>query len=100
MHKLSILVLLFVLVTSGDALASRIINSATVNGGSSATVTTDADVIISLDVTTSDSDNDWKGTGWRISSSDGPLNCIDDPNKNNSGNYNESITVTAPSDCN
>ena len=75
---------------------SRNINSVTLNGGSSVTVAPGASITASVNVTTKSSDNDWKSTGWRISTTSGSLTCVDTPNHTSSGTYTESFSITAP----
>ncbi|MGD0204845.1 MAG: VWA domain-containing protein, partial [Dehalococcoidia bacterium] len=75
---------------------SRTINSVTLNGGSSVTVAPGASITAAVTVKTAYSDNDWKSTGWRISTTSGSFTCVDTPDHTSSGTYTESFSITAP----
>ncbi|TCV78286.1 MULTISPECIES: LamG domain-containing protein [Methylomonas] len=80
------------------AYAGRVINSATLNGATSITVTPGATITASLNVTTSSTDNTWLASGWLISTSvtTGTGTCANHANYLASGTFNQSFTITAP----
>jgi subtilisin family serine protease len=80
------------------AIASRTINSATLNGTASVTVASGASITAALSVTTDNAggNNDWQSTGWRISTSPGTLTCVDHGNHTSSGTFSESFAIVAP----
>ncbi|HJW56072.1 MAG TPA: DUF6701 domain-containing protein [Burkholderiaceae bacterium] len=91
--------LLFVLgcLLPGMAQAARTVNSVTLNGATAVTVATSASITTAIRVTTngSNSDDNWRSTGWWLSSS--ANGCVDHANYNSDGTYNETFTITAPS---
>lgn len=76
--------------------AARTINSATLNGAASVTVSPSESITASVTVTTdgSGANNDWQSTGWQISGQS--VNCIDHTDYSSSGTFSENFTVTAP----
>lgn len=82
-----------------QAHAARTINSVTLNGAASVTVAPGDSVTVVINVTTTGSGtaNDWRGTGWRISTTPpGTLTCWDHANHTSAGTYNETTTIAAP----
>ncbi|WP_421865272.1 DUF6701 domain-containing protein [Motiliproteus sp.] len=96
---LVILPLALTVLFSSSAQAARTINSATVNGGSSVTVTPGASITVSLNVTTTGggSSNDWESTDWLIAtSSGGSYTCNDHNDSTSAGTHDQTFTITAP----
>ncbi|WP_165840062.1 LamG domain-containing protein [Motiliproteus coralliicola] len=88
------------MLLAASAQAGRTINSATVNGGSSATVAPGASITVTLNVTTdgNGSNNDWESTDWLIgTSSSGSYTCNNHADNTFTGTHTESFTITAPS---
>ena len=85
-------------IYSGPVWAARIINTATVDGSTTTSVTAGDTITVSLSVTTTGGggNNDWESTGWRIGTSSGPLTCINHFDHVFSGTFSESFTITAP----
>ena len=81
-----------------DAQAARVIDSATVDGGSTTTVPTSTAISLAVTVTTSGggASNDWRATGWLIANATGPLNCENHADYTASGTYTETFNITAP----
>ncbi len=81
-----------------DAQATLVIDSATVDGGATTTVTAGSAISLSLTVTTSGggASNDWGATGWLIANVTGPLNCVNHADHTVSGTYTETFNITAP----
>ena len=78
---------------------NRTINWVTLNGGTTVTVPPGASITAAVNVTTSGSgsDNDWKSTGWRISTSPpASFTCVNHGNHGSTGTYTESFSITAP----
>src|SRR3954451_18267593 len=79
---------------------SRLITSATLNGGTSVSVAAGASISASVAVTTDNADGNqnWRSTGWRIdTSTPGAVTCVDHANHDGGGSYTESLTLAAPS---
>ena len=92
--------LFFVFLSFSElALAGRTINSATVDGASTTTVSASTTISVSLNVTTDGSGDDrhWKSTGWRIAGASGSLTCENHSNHTGSDTYDETFDITAPS---
>lgn len=75
--------------------ADRTIDSATLNGSSSVTVSPSATITATVTVTTTGSSNNWRATTWQIGS--GAITCVDHANYGSSGTYTETFDITAPS---
>ncbi len=74
---------------------ARTINGATVDGGSSTTVSPGASVTVELEVTVSGMGyNNWKSTKYKIEG--GSEICEDTPDHTGKGTWTESFTITAP----
>lgn len=86
---------IFFIPTSAEA--ARIINSATLNGASSVSVTSSQNITVAISVTTNGTStaNDWQSTKWTLS--DGSTGCFNNLDHNSVGTYSETFTVTAPS---
>jgi hypothetical protein len=87
---------------SSAATAAITVNSATLNGASSAIVTPGASVTLNPNVTTSGNGtaDDWSSTRWAFATSPpaaAAMACDSTPNYSGDGTYNEAISVTAPS---
>ncbi|MCF8177017.1 MAG: hypothetical protein K9J74_00770 [Sulfuritalea sp.] len=96
---LALLALVSLIWTPLDALADRTINSATLNGGASVTVAPGATITAAVNVTTtgSGSNTRWRSTGWLISTTPpGSVTCVDHPNHDVNGSFNETFSITAP----
>ena len=89
---------LILALAAGNLQAARIINAATVDGGSTTTVAPSATVSLSVTVTTTGGgvNNNWFATGWRVDTVPGALTCENHPNYGSSGTYNETFNITAP----
>lgn len=95
---LLVMLLSLLCVFSGEALAGRTFNSATVDGGSVTTVAPGASITAVANVSTSGSDDNWQCTSWAIAtSSPGTPTAVNHGNHNSDGSYSESFTMTAPS---
>ena len=93
--------------TSGIATTTftdaRVVTTATLNGGSSVTVSPSASIASQVSVTTDGAGSNarWRSTSWRIATTD-PLTvnigtCVDHPDHDNAGGpYVESFNITAP----
>ena len=78
---------------------SRLITAATLNGGTSASVTPGASISARVDVTTDNAggNQNWRSTGWRIATSaPGSVTCVNHLNHDGSGSYTETFNATAP----
>ena len=77
---------------------SRTINSVTLNGGTSVTVSAGESITAVVNVTTDNSggNQNWRSTGWLIGTAPGVLTCVDHPNHDGSGTYAETFSITAP----
>src|SRR3990167_4162303 len=75
--------------------ASRTIDSTTLNGASSVTVSPSPSITAQVNVTTvvAGGGADWQGTPWTVN---GSTTCVDHTNHNAAGSYSESFTITAP----
>jgi len=91
----SLLSLLIMLCFSFNALAARVINTVTLDGGSSTTVNQSVIIPVSMTVTTSGSgaNDDWESTSYTL---DGVTTCLDTTNFGGDGTYTYTFTVTAP----
>ena len=81
------------------AQAARTINSVTLNGAASVTVAPGDFVTVVINVTTTGSGaaNDWRATGWRISTTPpGTLTCWNHTNYTSAGTFSETTTIAAP----
>lgn len=87
--------LLCLLMLAAPVHAARVINSVTLDGGATTTVTPGSTVTVSLTVTTSGngSNDDWDSTSYTLN---GVTTCVNTPNHNGDGTYTESFTVTVP----
>ena len=92
--SLVLFVLLFMYSTT-PVLATRVINSVTLNGASSVTVAPSASITTVVNVTTvaDGSGATWNSTKWTVN---GVATCVDTANHSGAGSYSESITITAP----
>ena len=90
-------ILVGLFVFTGTALASRTINSATLNGESNVFVVSAQSITAAVTVKTtgSDTDNDWLSTKYQIEGQ-GAV-CVDTPDYTSTGTYTESFLITAPS---
>lgn len=78
--------------------AARTINSVTVDGASTTTVSVGATISASVNVTTTNpGGNNWKATGWRIDTNPGVLSCIDHADITTATTTDISFDITAPS---
>lgn len=77
---------------------SRTINSVTLNGGSSVSVSPGASITAVVNVSTSVSGGtNWRSTSWRIATTPpGTTTCVDHPNHDAVGVFGEVISITAP----
>jgi len=76
--------------------AAQTINSATLNGMSSVTVSVNTSVSASITATlTASGTDDWVSTGWRINS--GPETCVDTADYTTGGPFTEGFSITSPS---
>ncbi len=91
----SCLYLLFMLGFSFNALAARVINTVTLDGGSSTTVNQSVIIPVSMTVTTSGSgaNDDWESTSYTL---DDVTTCLDTTDFDGDGTYTDTFTVTAP----
>lgn len=80
----------------GSVFAARTINSATLNGSTSVTVAPSASITAAVNVATTGSGAGarWRATSWRVGS--GAITCVDHPNHDSAGTYDESFAITAP----
>lgn len=95
----ALVVLTGFMATPGEVHANRVVNSATLDGGASVSVSPGATISAAVEVTTNNtgSGNNWQSTGWRIATTaPGAVTCVDHPNHNNSGTYVETFNMTAP----
>lgn len=78
-----------------QAQAGSTINSVTLNGEDSITVSPGATVDAEINVTTwgQGSNDNWHSTSWQIGSN---FNCVNHGDHNNDGNYTEIINIVAP----
>ena len=77
---------------------SRSLSSATLNGGSSTTVSP-SDTITAVVYETNTNGSSWHSTGWRVSTSatsGGTSGCYNNTNHDSNGSYNESFSIAAP----
>ena len=91
--------LLAALLLVGEAHAARVINGVTLNGASNITVSPGDIINVSMTVTTNGSgwDDNWRSSGWRISTTPpGAITCENTANHNSDGTYTENFTITAP----
>ncbi len=82
-----------------EAHAARTISSATLNGGSSVTVSPGAAITAIVNVTTTGNGTAarWWSTGWSISTTaPGTVTCVDHPNHSGAAAYSETFGITAP----
>ncbi|MDH3220457.1 MAG: immune inhibitor A [Gammaproteobacteria bacterium] len=81
-----------------EANAALAVDSATVDGGATTTVTAGSSISLSITVTTSGggASNDWGATGWLIANASGPLTCVNHADYTASGTYTETFNITAP----
>ena len=81
-----------------EANAALVIDSATVDGGTTTTVAAGSTISLSLTVTSSGggASNDWFATGWLIANASGPLTCFNHADYSDSGTYTETFDITAP----
>jgi len=87
------------LFLSGNSWAARSINSATVDGSSSTTVSAGATIsaVVNVSTTKKGKKGKWGSTGWRIAGSSGALTCVNHPNhQSKSGSFSENFNITAP----
>jgi len=91
----SLLSLLIMLCFSFNALAARVINTVTLDGGFSTTVNQSVTIPVTMTVTTSGSgaNDDWESTSYTL---DGVTTCLDTTNFGGDGTYTDTFTVTAP----
>ena len=78
---------------------SRTINSVTLNGGSSVSVSPGASITAVVNVTTASSggNNNWHSTSWLISTTPpGTTICVDHLNHDADGTFTETFSITAP----
>jgi hypothetical protein len=78
---------------------SRTINSVTLNGGTSVTVTPGAPITVVINVSTDNGGGtqNWRATTWRIANSTGTGSCVDHIlNHDGVGTYSETFSITAP----
>lgn len=97
--RIVVAALLGLLVGINGAWAAITVNSATLNGGTTATVLPGASIAVDLNVTTSGSGtaNDWDSTAWSIATSPpGTTSCDTSPAYNGANTYTQSFTITAP----
>lgn len=90
-----ILIVFAILMLPLEAFANRIITSATLNGATSVSVPVGGSISAVVNVTTTNAGGaKWQSTGWSIGS--GAATCVNHGDHNNSGNYSETFTITAP----
>src|SRR6185437_605279 len=78
---------------------SRTINSVTLNGGTSVSVSPGASITAVVNVTTTGSgaNTRWRSTGWSIgTTAPGPVTCVDHTNHDVNGTFAETFSITAP----
>lgn len=85
----------------GLAMAAVTINSATVNGGATVTVSPGGNLTVSANATTSggNSVDDWRSISWAIATSApsaASMTCDASPNFNGDGTYTQAFSATAP----
>ena len=90
--------LIALLMISATASADRTINSATVDGAATTTISPAVSINLSLSVTTTGNgaSNDWESTGWRIASSPGALTCEDHADFTSAGTSTIGFGINAP----
>ncbi len=89
----------FLQILTARATGYRTTVSATLNGGSSTTVTPSATITVTVTGTISGNDSgDWHGTEWRINTASGSMACKNTADHDNAGTFTtEQFTITAPS---
>lgn len=89
--------LLFALSFS-TAFAARSITSATLNGSTTVTVSSAANLSLVINVNTTGTGNPaaWESTGWRIATTTGTFTCINTPIHTVKGSYTATSTIIAP----
>lgn len=92
---LIVLIAIINLIHPAQVFASRTINSATLNGSSSVTVTPSSSITAVVNVTTvaDGSGAVWGSTQWSVNSVN---TCVDHANHTTAGTYSETFTITAP----
>jgi hypothetical protein len=77
--------------------APLVVTSATLNGAASVTVLDGSSITAVVNASVA-AGSQWRSTGWRISgTAPGTLTCVNHPNHDVAGSFNEAFTVTAPS---
>ena len=86
------------LMFSELAFAGRTVDSATVDGLATTSVSSGATISTAVTVTTSGggSSNDWKSTGWRLATTSGALTCNDHADETSSTTTTKTFNITAP----
>lgn len=93
-----VLILILALFSTG-ALAARIINWVTLDGGAAVTVAPGASITVNINVTTTGNgvNDDWRCTRWRVATTPpGSSTAANHANNNSSGNHTETFTISAP----
>mgnify|MGYP000630252934 FL=1 len=87
---------LVILLFSNSAYADRTINSTTVDGSASTSVTAGDSITTTVNVTTSGngSNDDWKATSWQIGADS--AQCSDHADETNDSTTNKIFNITAP----
>ncbi|MGZ8184131.1 MAG: DUF6701 domain-containing protein [Methylobacter sp.] len=96
---LMLLVFAGLVVLPSEARADRTINSVTLNGATSVSVSLGASIsaVVNVTTTSNPSDAKWRSTGWSIgTTAPGTVTCVDHANVNNAGTYSQTIGITAP----
>ena len=89
-----------VLASAVVVVAPLVINSATLDGASSVSVAAGQTITAVVNATSNSSlaGYQWRSTGWRISTSaPGAVACVNHPNHETAGTFNETFSITAPS---
>ncbi|MBI4293686.1 MAG: DUF11 domain-containing protein [Betaproteobacteria bacterium] len=87
------------LLLPAEAHAARIINSVTLNGAPSVTVSPGAAItaVVNVSTTGAGTAQRWRSTGWLIATAPpGSVTCVDHPNHDAVGTYSETFSITAP----
>lgn len=87
-----------VLASAVIVVAPLLINSATLNGAASVTVSAEGTITAIVNVTSNASvpGYQWRSTGWRISNTaPGTVTCVDHANHDTAGTFSETFDITA-----